>query len=464
MGGNIDMDITDGISWKGLWNKDIKRFDGQYRSMDDDTVYLLNVKATIEYYYYKGDINLKDFVENQNRFMRINAGFYEQVIAICTNKCVDGYWNDDIKKWVYPLATDFWKHGKNGNIDIVENVTTAHWYGMQHPFEFEVMPGLISNMESYNNLEIISNEVEPESIHITWDADVYEFRKDFKNEYFRQEATKCLYQYNFHDIRYNEHFTDHVTEQRMLYYRPNYPVADKSVLFPLFYSRVDTYNEIYDSYQRMTAPSVDYQYMSGTEVTYDSLLDSYGLSVHIKANPINHWYKQYITLQTANTPKYKNIAYIDKLKDPNIKDEYLPFSEATEQDKQNYAIFVWLQYDRLRGNCWYRDSKWYIQLPSFPIYEINETKWSTLGYGFNSPIINLSLYPLPEETARLTFDIPPVLANMSYGVNGSIIMDNRWLQKRKDVRILGKTAKVRVRYKGDKSVLVKSIDTLTSTL
>ena len=120
-------------------------------------------------------------------------------------------------------------------------------------------------MSSFNNLEIISNEVPPESYHISLDGDVYEFKHDYHNEYFRQEAVKLLYQYNYHNIRYDGKFVNHPVSQRMLSYRPNYPVADKSVLFPLYYGRVDTYDEIEDSYQRMLAPSCNYQYMSGTE-------------------------------------------------------------------------------------------------------------------------------------------------------------------------------------------------------
>lgn len=446
-------DITNGLKWQGKWDANTFDWRNTPIGMDKNKVYLINVKATIEYYYYKGDINIKDYVDNKARYMKINAGFYEQVIAIAHTDCVNGYWNNINNKYIYPLATDFWKHGMTGNIDICEPIKPAFWYGKQHPFEFEYTV-TIDRLCSFNNLNIMSNEVAPESFHVTWEADSYEFRKDYKNEYFRQEATKSLYQYNYHDILYNKKFFEHIPEQRMLKYRPSYPVADKSVLFPLFYSRVDTYNEIEDSYQHMISPSRNYQYMAGTEVVYDRILNDYGLSVHVKANPIGHWYKQYITNETASTPLYKDKAYVE------IGDDCIAYSKASDSDKKNNRIFVWLQYDRFRGNCWYRDSVWSIQLPSFPIYEINEPLWSNINTNFNSPIINTSLYPLPFDRMNKSFDIPKDLVKLNYNFNnGSIINNNNWLKYRKDIRILGKNARIKLRYTGDKLVLIREIET-----
>lgn len=446
-------DITNGLKWDGKWNSKTLDWDSTGSKMEKDKVYLINVKATIEYYYYKGDVNIKDYVANKARYMRVNAGFYEQVIAVAHTDCVNGYWDDDQKKFIYPLATDFWKHGHTGLIDICDKIKPAFWYGKQHPLEFEYTI-TIDKLCSFNNLEIMSNEVSPESFHVTWEADTYDFRRDYKNEYFRQEATKLLYQYNYHDIRYNKNFLEMVPEQRFLKYRPTYPVADKSVLFPLFYSRVDTYNEIEDSYQSMIAPSCNYQYMAGTEVVYDRILNDYGLSVHVKANPIGQWYKQIIDEKTASTPLYIDKAMVE------TDNGNIPYTKASDNEKKNNRIFVWLQYDRFRGNCWYRDSVWSVQLPSFPIYEINEPLWSTINGNFKTPIINTSLYPLPAETKNKSFEIPKDLISLYYNAsNGSIISNNDWLKYRKDIRILAKNARIRLRYTGDKLVLIRDIET-----
>jgi hypothetical protein len=35
------------------------------------------------------------------------------------------------------LSTDFWRHGNAGIIDKKEVLKPTHWYGKQHPFEFE---------------------------------------------------------------------------------------------------------------------------------------------------------------------------------------------------------------------------------------------------------------------------------------------------------------------------------------
>jgi hypothetical protein len=43
----------------------------------------------------------------------------------------------------------------------------------------------------------------------------------------------------------------------------------KSALLPLYYERVSTYDEIYDSYQQMTSSSLDYSNLAGGEIIWD---------------------------------------------------------------------------------------------------------------------------------------------------------------------------------------------------
>ena len=89
------------------------------------------------------------------------------------------------------LTTDFWKHGQAGIIDIADKIYPTYWYGKQHPFEFEFVVADNPQLHKiFDNLEIISNNAEPESFHYEIIGDCYEFAKDKKNMYIRQEATK----------------------------------------------------------------------------------------------------------------------------------------------------------------------------------------------------------------------------------------------------------------------------------
>ena len=54
----------------------------------------------------------------------------------------------------------------------------------------------------------------------------------------------------------------------------------------LYQSRVDTLDEIEDSYQTMTSLNKDYQNMSGSEIIFDEQLNEFRISTHIPAKSI----------------------------------------------------------------------------------------------------------------------------------------------------------------------------------
>ena len=89
------------------------------------------------------------------------------------------------------LTTDFWKHGQAGIIDIADKIYPTYWYGKQHPFEFEcVVAGDPRQHKIFDNLELIGNKTAPESFHYEIIGECYDFTKNKKNMYIRQEATK----------------------------------------------------------------------------------------------------------------------------------------------------------------------------------------------------------------------------------------------------------------------------------
>lgn len=217
---------------------------------------------------------------------------------------------DEDQDWP-ALSTDFYLHGQAGIFNVAENLYPTYWYGETHPFEFEfVVNDKIAQQKIFNNLVIVANKVEPESFHFEIEGDNYEFSYDKRTMYFRQEATKNLYQNLGSDILYNRKYTDIIEDKytQEQYYRGgddykydisgmSYPVATgglvqqkKSTIFPLYYNRIDTYNEIYDIYREMIdkdSNAYDFKNLSGSEIKWYRDLNQFNIVTHIKNSPID---------------------------------------------------------------------------------------------------------------------------------------------------------------------------------
>jgi len=65
---------------------------------------------------------------------------------------------------------------------------------------------------------------------------------------------------------------------------------EKSTLFPLYYERVDTYNEIYHMYREMldgVSTNYDFKNLSGSEIKWYRDLNQFNIVTHIKNSPID---------------------------------------------------------------------------------------------------------------------------------------------------------------------------------
>ena len=347
------------------------------------------------------------------------------------------------------LTTDFYLHGNAGIFNVVENLYPTYWYGETHPFEFEfVVNDKIGQQKIFNNLVIISNKAEPESFHFEIEGDNYDFSLDKRNMYFRQEATKQLFQNLGSNIIYNRYYTDvaAITYTQEQYYRsksynyekqytkfdkvyPKYETGlvqqQKSTIFPLYYERIDTFNEIYHDYQLMHDYDgiYDFQNLSGSEISWNRDLNQFNVITHIKNNPINI-------------------------------------------------------VGRLRGNSHYNEGKWNIQIPSIIFTQKNE-QWQSKGKGINlcetelcdedsklcegqklpPIIINTQNLPSDLSTTEVSEDrLPNIYSYYGYNVPGAIELD-KWTA-RKEARIRDKWIKIRVRYSGKNLAVIHSLATL----
>ena len=419
-----------------------------------------------------------------------SALFQTELVALTLDSILENPLLTTEEKNRAGLTTDFYLHGQAGIFDVAENLYPTYWYGEYHPFEFEfVVNDKIGQQKLFENLIIISNKAEPESFHFEIEGDNYEFSSDKRNMYFRQEATKNLFQNLGSDILYNRKYTDVAANKytQETYYRPktngeiihitgsdntefrfkpiyeNYPIhyhdglvqQVKSTIFPLYYERIDTYNDIYHKYHLMHSNDMtyDFQNLSGSEIVWDRDLNQFNIVTHIKNNQID-------------------------------------------------------LVGRLRGNSRYREGRWNIQIPSISFMQKNEDEWPTVSF-YNQTEEELEVNHLTEDgplkEAGNSYKIPPIVINSQYVPNdldknkleiedlpniytgrlnytedymnyqdpqGNYITENHteispakyvntssWTY-RKETNIRDKWMKVRIRYSGKNLAIIHSVATL----
>lgn len=366
-------------------------------------VQMLNIKANI-LVTYKGQTPslAESYTNGFNNGVKVDAGYYQSSVAVITE------YNRQF------LSTDFWKHGQAGIIDISDNIYPCYWYGKQHPFELEFV--VADNPQAhkiFDDLEIISNNAEPESFHYEIVGDCYDFSKDKKNMYIRQEATKELYQYNGSDILFNSDYVNLDSEHRKNYrieegQRIELKGYDRSTLFPLYYQRRDSINEIEDYYAGATAPSKDYSTLAGGEIIRYDTLNEYHIWNHAKAVDV---------------------------------------SDPTK--------------GRMRGNMQYKEDKWHVQINPLNIVQKNEPQWTNLdGNPTNCVPVELKQNPLPSDVLDpKTMQVP---SSFEKGQGRGYVVWNWQESQIREAKIKDKWLKVRIRYKGNKLAIITAIRTLYS--
>ena len=366
----------------------------------DKVVLLLNIKANINTTYFGDDVTLGEaYASGYVDRTFADAGYYQSVVAVIP------------KHNMQFLTTDFWKSGQAGIIDIADKIYPTYWYGKQHPFEFEfVVADNPDKHKIFDNLEILSNSAEPESFHYEIVGDCYDFAKDKKNMYIRQEATRELYQYNGSDVTYDPGYTNLESIHRPLKDSDGNEIVgyyDRSTLMPLYYSRQDTINDIEDQYHLKDGVNTkDFSALAGGEIVHYKTPDEYRIWNHAKA----------VDMQTAG---------------------------------------------RLRGNMQYNEDRWLVQINPVNITYKNESQWTDLDGNQTSKIpVELKQSPVPDDILTDNIEIPqdfePTETNSG---RGYVVWDET---QRKEVKLKDKWIKIRVRYTGNKLAIITAIKTLYS--
>ena len=402
----------------------------------------LNIKCTIYVKSENTDAN------SWTAYQLDNAGFYESQVFLTLQDIYDntsrirnehGRWeeNESMKHITVnslnialpTFETAFWKHGQAGLIDIKDRIKPCFWYGKQHPFEFEYCVGNDNaGYKQFDNLTISSNNVAPESIHYTIIGDSYDFSLQKPSIYWRQEATKAFYQYNGADILY-----DHTVFDKDLGYLPekittsSYIETDqdgnplrhkstvssiyKDTLLPLLYVRQDTFNEVEDYYKKVIATPTyaDYPNLTGGEIQWDQTLDQFSICNHVKCRDIK-------------------------------------------------------EVGRTRGNMQYINDKWTIQITPLNVLNRNNT-WIENVPKLVIDNIPQEIYEHHPNGQLRNEDFPPELNgdknylpgknNITYTTSYLDVTDwSNIANARKEVKLLDKVMKTRIRYKGDKLAII----------
>lgn len=320
-----------------------------------------------------------------NKTTLINSGYYDFTLYFTFSEFFYNKQNTEVTKKLPAFLTNFWKHGQAGIIDTQEHIKPCYWYNKQHPFEFEfVVKDNSVKQKIWDNLQIISNKAEPESFHFEINGDSYEFSKDKPNMWYRQELTKNTYQKLGSDITYDHLYNDSkrgVTPQQHF----------KSTIFPLYYNRLDSVNEIEDYYHSMRSPSDrDYSRLSGSEIVRYEDLNQYNITTHVKNLPI---------------PKHGVI----------------------------------------KGNSYYQEDEWYIQIPSINIAQKNEITWKD-----GKPPIVLNWIPNDLDKTEISDEDLPNTYNL-----GNV--DTTGWTYRQQIPIKDKYIKIKIRYTGNDLAIITGI-------
>ena len=334
--------------------------------------------------------------------------------------------------------SNIWKHGELDN----DEVLPTNWYGYQHPFEFEfVVRDDPSVQKIWNNLQIISNDAEPESFSFTISGDNYTFKNDLSNIFWRQEATKELWRNLGSLISFDKEYyniTPNINKGRKdrvgnplppdyYDYRDPLCVYKVSTYFPAYYRRAQYQQNMasimlmFNSYFRDVSSDqdagdvllqYDQRYLSGSEVLYNRRHKNFDIATHIACT-----------------------------------------------SRKEFGI--------LKSNSEYLENKWNVQIPRITIVQKNEKQWPGVYF---TPLM---VYYAPNDVMNTEItrkDIPEIIKTkyiplyhelcLCPGIDFEDYFDATKWPYQKQMPIRNKWIKIRIRYSGKQLAIISAIKTI----
>lgn len=151
-----------------------------------------NIKA--HYNHNKSDVIFTFYIKDDEKPRKEYSICYNESLEIFT--CRYNWYplessNIDNKFYSFPLAPKegnkyyLYEHGRLGDT----NIKTTYWYDDQKKFEFEfIVSNPIGLHKIFDNLMILSNNAEPETLKVYIIGDCYTFKKDVSDDDFYKAA------------------------------------------------------------------------------------------------------------------------------------------------------------------------------------------------------------------------------------------------------------------------------------
>lgn len=129
---------------------------------------------------FNGDLHIYSYVSNtaedSDALITLNIMVSQNGDYIFTDSI------NFIPKRLYTPVATLYKHGQAGiynNTTLDGEILPTKWYGKQHPFEFEfIVNQPVGLHKIFDNLVILSNNVEPNSLEFEIEGDVYNFKEN----------------------------------------------------------------------------------------------------------------------------------------------------------------------------------------------------------------------------------------------------------------------------------------------
>ena len=142
-------------------------------------------------FYFKLEIGIVPYIIDDKGNKVYDSPIYDKIVILKNHKLLESFIEgEDNKtpreKYNLLMQNGFFVHGQAGvfdeinNLDLSQenNITPTKWYNKQEPFEFEFVVNSPNGFHKiFDNLVIISNNVEPNSMEIELIGDVYGFDK-----------------------------------------------------------------------------------------------------------------------------------------------------------------------------------------------------------------------------------------------------------------------------------------------
>ena len=186
----IENNILKSLNYTDVVNGGMKQWASKNFNIDYIPLYYnIGIRATIEF-----SPSLNGSETKAYSYIDDTIGVVVDISSAITSGLSDDYLKYT-KNANYFLRNGFYVHGKAGifneidytNNDLTDEILPTKWYDRQEPFEIEfVVNDQLGAHKIFNNLVIISNNVQPNEIEYEFDGDVYSFNKVgiFKNNTF----------------------------------------------------------------------------------------------------------------------------------------------------------------------------------------------------------------------------------------------------------------------------------------